>query len=91
MTAGCRGGHRPCRVQGEALLQWRAFTEADLAQPNLRSAPKCVPRRGTPWEGGARHARCCWSSTWGRVQAVFWSLKLSLVAKKVQSETDKGD
>ena len=50
--AGCRA--EPCRVQGGALLKWRAFTEADLAQPNLRSAPQSVPRRGTLWEGGAR-------------------------------------
>ncbi len=49
---GSRGDSLPLRVQGRALLKCRAFNEADLAKPNLYRAPKSVPRRGTPWEGG---------------------------------------
>ncbi len=40
------------RVQGSALLKWRAFTEADLRSKSAQRA-KSVPRRGTLLEGGS--------------------------------------
>ncbi|MBF0097577.1 MAG: hypothetical protein HQM04_04750 [Magnetococcales bacterium] len=50
---GSRGDYLPLRVQGGALLKWRAFHEADLRSKSAQRA-QSVPRRGTLWEGGAR-------------------------------------
>jgi hypothetical protein len=42
---GSRGDYLPWRVQGGALLQWRAFTEADLGLPkSAQRAQICAPQ-----------------------------------------------
>ncbi len=41
---GSRGDYLPLRVQGRALLQWRAFTQADLRSKSAQRAQICAPQ-----------------------------------------------
>ncbi len=41
---GSRGDYLPLRVQGGALLKWRAFTEADLRSKSAQRAQICAPQ-----------------------------------------------
>jgi hypothetical protein len=41
---GSRGDYLPLRVQGSALLKWRAFTEADLRSKSAQRAQIGAPQ-----------------------------------------------